>query len=162
VLVWDGVQERNIWQRIAQIEARGGRLMLRVEGTPFFFDEALVISYECCASAEASPEVASVDGAARDVYDYLIKHPGDTFGVFVHGDSMTTDNGVSVESGDLLIVDRALAPKAGDIVIEDHADGMAVTAYRSRLRLATVEDEQPVNVSGVVTFMIRAVGEEML
>jgi hypothetical protein len=50
VLVWDGRKERNIWQRIAQIEVSGGRLKLRVEGTPFFFDEALVISYAALAA----------------------------------------------------------------------------------------------------------------
>lgn len=45
VLVWDGVKGRDIWQRIAEIEESSARLKLRVEGTDFFFDEALVVNF---------------------------------------------------------------------------------------------------------------------
>jgi hypothetical protein len=61
-------KERNIWQRIAQIEARGGRLMLRVEGTPFFFDEALVISYAALAGATAQLVTSGVVGSRAGLW----------------------------------------------------------------------------------------------
>ncbi len=44
VLVYDGVKERNIWQRVEKVREVAGRLKIRVEGTDFFFDSALVIS----------------------------------------------------------------------------------------------------------------------
>jgi hypothetical protein len=45
VWVFDGMKDRNIWLRIAEITCVEGRMRIRVEGTDFFFDEALVISH---------------------------------------------------------------------------------------------------------------------
>jgi hypothetical protein len=54
VLVWDGVKERNIWQRVAETRTAGsGRLKIRVEGAGFFFDEGIVISYVGLAGSPA-------------------------------------------------------------------------------------------------------------
>ena len=54
VLVWDGVKECNIWQRVAETRTAGsGRLKIRVEGAGFFFDEGIVISYVGLAGSPA-------------------------------------------------------------------------------------------------------------
>ena len=46
VLVWDSERGRDRWQRVAETRiADSGRLKLKVRGTQFFFDEALVVSY---------------------------------------------------------------------------------------------------------------------
>lgn len=45
VYVYDGKKQSNVWQEIAAIKEVDGRLKIRVKGTGFFFDEALVISF---------------------------------------------------------------------------------------------------------------------
>ncbi len=54
VWVYDGVKDRNIWLEIAEAVCVGGRMRFRVEGTDFFFDEALIIS----SAANTDREVA--------------------------------------------------------------------------------------------------------
>jgi hypothetical protein len=45
VLVYDGAKEKNLWCEIADIKEVNGRWKIRVTGTDFYFDEALVINF---------------------------------------------------------------------------------------------------------------------
>jgi len=45
VWVYDGIKDRNVWLQIAEAVCVEERMRFRVEGTDFFFDEGLIISY---------------------------------------------------------------------------------------------------------------------
>jgi hypothetical protein len=47
VWVFDGMKDHNIWLQIAETVCVEGRMRFRVEGTDFFFEEGLIISYAC-------------------------------------------------------------------------------------------------------------------
>jgi hypothetical protein len=57
VLVYDGIKERSIWQRVEEVNETDDRLKIRVEGTDFFFDSALVISV--CHRAPTDAPIAA-------------------------------------------------------------------------------------------------------
>jgi hypothetical protein len=52
VFVWDGLKGVNLWQTVADIKEVDGRMKIRVEGTTFYFDQALVIDHAVCRDRE--------------------------------------------------------------------------------------------------------------
>ncbi len=54
VWVWDGVAERNLWMQVAEAVCVEGRMRFRVEGTDFFFDEALIIAHAVNSDREVA------------------------------------------------------------------------------------------------------------
>ncbi len=113
------------------------------------------------------PEQISPDESGVDVYTYLVKNPDDTYGIFVQGDSMTTEDGVSIESGDLILVDRVVEPTSKSIVVAEVDGALTVKrvlkAGKKFLLLPTNKKFKPVEVNdsqscercGVVTFVVK-------
>lgn len=101
-----------------------------------------------------------------DLNEYLNKHPNSTFIIRVKGDSMTGDG---IFDEDLLIVDKSLTPSPGNIVIAELNGEFTVKRIndiKGRLHLISsnekydpipVQDENELNVWGVVTYTIHKV-----
>lgn len=106
-----------------------------------------------------------------DLHDLLIKHPDATFQMRASGHSMTE---AGIDDGDLLLVDRALTASNGNVVIAA-VDGELVCRKLqvigsgrtgSDVRLVANEGtasiaitgEQPLDVWGVVTAVIKQLG----
>jgi SOS-response transcriptional repressor LexA len=88
--------------------------------------------------------MAIADESGVDVYGYLVKNLDDTYGIFVQGDSITTEDGVSIESGDLILVDRVVEPTSKSIVVAE-VDGALIVK-----RIADACEWW-----GVVTFVVK-------
>jgi hypothetical protein len=52
VYVYDGHKDDYIWQLVSEVRVEYGRQKIRVEGTVFFFDEALVAAVRRCESVD--------------------------------------------------------------------------------------------------------------
>lgn len=101
-----------------------------------------------------------------DPYEYLIKHPSNTFFVRVTGDSMID---LGIQPGDLLVVDRSIEAQNGKVVIAILDGELTVKKFElagSHLRLVpansnyqpiVVKPNQDFEVWGVVTFVIHRV-----
>lgn len=99
-----------------------------------------------------------------DLNKLLVRNPGATYFVKAAGDSMV-EGGIG--EGDLLVVDSSRTPSQGDIVIAA-LDG-AFTVKRLQLRPTVmllpmnsawspipVTDDVPLDIFGVVTFIVKA------
>lgn len=103
---------------------------------------------------------------AVDLGKHLVREPGDTFVMKVHGWSMR-DAGIS--DGDELVVDRGVAAEDGRIVIADidgeltvkrlrrTATGWMLQASNPEYADVHVADENDLHIWGVVTRVLRAV-----
>lgn len=103
---------------------------------------------------------------AVDLGKHLVRDPGDTFVMKVHGWSMR-DAGIS--DGDELVVDRGVAAEDGRIVIADidgeltvkrlrrTATGWTLQASNPEYADVHVADENDLHIWGVVTRVLRAV-----
>lgn len=99
-----------------------------------------------------------------DLNELMIQHPSATYFVKAAGDSMIEGG---IDNGDLLVVDSSVTATHGDIIIAA-VDG-AFTVKRLQLR-PTVQllpmnsayapivpgSEEPLNVFGVVTYVVKA------
>lgn len=98
-----------------------------------------------------------------DFNDALIRHPQATFAMRATGDHMAE---AGIWDGDVLVVDRAVTARHGHVVIAKldgelvcrrlvKADGIVVLATAEPTPTRTVcDDERPLDVWGVVTFVI--------
>jgi len=71
VYVWDGARARNVWCKVADTKEVDGRLKIRITGTSFFFDEAIVISFAVNQEgADVRPELAPThDAQAQNILE---------------------------------------------------------------------------------------------
>lgn len=99
-----------------------------------------------------------------DLNELLVQHPSATYFVKSSGDSMI---GAGIGNGDLLVVDRSRKPVHGDIVIAA-IDG-EFTVKRLQLNPVVmlipensayapirINSEDPLDIFGVVTFIVKA------
>ena len=114
------------------------------------------------------PSPAEDIGAKRvDLAARLIKHPQATFLIRARGDSMRE---AGIFDGDVLVVDRAVGPRNGHVVIAV-VDGdfvcksLWMRSGRMKLKAANpgfpdivAKDGQTIEVWGVVTYAIKALG----
>ena len=100
-----------------------------------------------------------------DLNEYLIKNPAATFFVRVAGDSMT---GAGINDNDILVVDRSLEPSSNNIVIAvvngeltvkrliKNKNSCLLCAENSNYPPLTVNEETPLEIWGVATYVIHA------
>ena len=100
-----------------------------------------------------------------DLHELMVKRPAATFFCRADGDSMTD---AGIQSGDLLVVDRSVQPHDGDVVVatldggltvktlRKTADGWELAPANSGYPTFPVNEEEGVQIWGVVTFSISA------
>ncbi|WP_040477106.1 LexA family protein [Paramagnetospirillum caucaseum] len=103
-----------------------------------------------------------------DLHELMVKRPAATFFCRADGDSMTD---AGIQSGDLLVVDRSVQPHDGDVVVATLDGGLTVKTLRKvedgwELASANpdypsfpVNDEEGVQIWGVVTFAVSALAK---
>jgi DNA polymerase V len=115
-----------------------------------------------------SPAEDYVEGKL-DLNEYLVKHPAATFFVRVSGESM---EGAGIYTGDILVVDRALYPGEGHIVIaavegeltvkrlKRIGDALYLAPEHPEYPLLKISEAENIEIWGVVTYAIHAMGEK--
>lgn len=83
--------------------------------------------------------------ARLNLQDVLVTHPAATFYMKAGADCPEA----GVHKGDILVVDRSVKPKAGAVVV-------AVNEGQLRVQIIPTHSAQPLEVWGVITFIIHS------
>lgn len=116
-----------------------------------------------CNGADAMPGCLATD---IDLNALMIGHPTATYFMRLRGDAMQ-DRGLS--DGDMVVVDRAVPVAHGDIVIAPVAGAFTIrelcttpvtqlVAHNKKYLPIAIGDEQPLQVFGRVTWVVKAIG----
>ena len=119
------------------------------------------------AAGFPSPADDHLEGAL-DLHELMVKRPAATFFCRADGDSIT---GAGIQSGDLLVVDRSAQPQDGHVVVatldgglvlktvHKTGDGWELASANPDYPSFTVNDEDGVQIWGVVTFAVSALAK---
>ena len=100
-----------------------------------------------------------------NLHTLAVRHPEATFFLHAEGEGLRS---AGIFPGDILVVDRAIDPVSGDIVIAIVADIFAIRCWTRDAAGAwlatdqetlTIGAEVPVQIWGVVTFVLHAPGQ---
>lgn len=86
-----------------------------------------------------------------DIAELLIVRPDDTFFVQVEGE---VSDDASIHAGDILVVDRAAKPRRGDTVVARLDGDLTIRVLPKSLRLVSPAPAVPLEVWGVVLWVI--------
>lgn len=106
VFVFDGVQERNVWADVADVKEVDGRIKIRAAGTGFYFDQALVISFNICRDDE--PDERDLAPADHPFTVEVINSPSGSIGVIM---PINNCEGCGIPTRSLYNIGTPLSPR---------------------------------------------------